>query len=216
MTFGGNRVWLIQFTDLVSLLLTFAVLLYAMRDPTPGPWFGQAVEQALPTPGTQPATATGDFQPLPDIPVLETPALLDLRYLAALLRTRAEGDGTLAQIGIVERPDGLLLSLPAQLTFAPGSAEIAAAGRAVLTDLGAILSRIRNGIEVHGRTDPTPITRGAYANNWDLALARAGNAATVLRDTGYRRDILIYGQVGLPGTDPAESRRVDILIRPGA
>lgn len=219
-----SSTWLISFTDVMALMLTFFVLLFAMSNPKQEDWeqltkkiqenfnrfYGQQENR-----GAQDAI---------NIQKINFSRALDLRYLKALFNDAwVETEPSLKAVSLIENGDSLIISLPQNLLFETGKAEIKPQASKALFTIATSLRRIKNRIEVVGHTDPTP-TRGGYgfASNWELSLARAASVAGVLENVGYDRPILIRGQAaGRYAELPADiseaqrrdlSRRVDIVI----
>lgn len=206
----GGRIWLISFTDFVCMTLAFFVMLYGMTDPNT-----QRV-QAL-------RTALGLPVPPPGNANLDRGQAADLGYLARVLETQLAADPALAGITLGRDGDQLVATLPTQVLFTPGSADISDGGRAVLFALGGLIANLRNAVDVVGHADPMPVAAGAgpYASNWELALARGRAVAAALRQAGYAPAITVRGQAdpyeGATGTaddqDRRARRRVDVVIR---
>lgn len=215
--------WLITFTDTIALMLTFFVLLYSMATPSKEQFeemtasmtrqFGQYFSQKL-NAGPQDAI---------EIDRIDFSDALDLSYLQSLLKARIADEELLQNTLILRQKNRLIISLPSQLLFDQGQAEIQTDGRRALFALGDILSRIRNAIEIIGHADPEPVSGvGQYQSNWELSLARASHVAGVLNSIGYKRAITVRGLSSarydqMPDTVPEEerlnyARRVDIVL----
>lgn len=216
----AGRAWLVTFTDLVCLMLTFFVMLYAMAEPDPRTF--QALAAGLS--GGAPPRQDGAERPLAAFTAesLDTEAAIDLGYLGRVFEAQMRGTPELSQVVITRRDDDLVLALPSDLLFAPGSADLSAAGEKALFVLGGIARNIGNAVEVVGHTDPTPIS-GAFPSNWELSLARARSVADSLRRSGYQRPVTVRGQADgrfaevAPWRPEAErlrlARRVDVVVR---
>lgn len=219
---AGNG-WMVTFVDLVSLMLTFFVMLFAMSNVTADRW-GNLVEamahQLNPSrETTQPLKS--DTQGIGQKQEFNA---INLDYLAEILQRDLPTNPELDGVVVRRLDDRLAVSLPGDLAFAPGSARFAKAGRAALGLLGSSLSKIDNRIEVYGHTDPSPRRAGPYASNWELSLDRALAVAAEMRRVGYRREIAAYGlgdsryadlSTALPEVERLMlARRVDIIIRP--
>ncbi len=211
--------WLTSFTDLVCLVLAFFVLLFAMSSPKEDMWRSVAtsVSQRFSSDVSDPSNH--DHTRF-NISVAE----IDLTYLYGVLHGGlANAPG--APVATVEQlPDRIVVMLPADLLFPPGSAQVSQQGAAALTVVGDVLSRIRNRIEVHGHADPNPVDSDGFRSNWDLSLARALSVAEALHQAGYERDIVTVGYgdsdyalmpTVLSRADRERlARRVDIVVRP--
>lgn len=222
---GAPPPWLITFADLVSLLLTFMVMLFATSGIAPERW-QQATASLAATidwPGRQLPQAGARF----GIGAGEPVAALDLDYLAEVLRAALFGMAGGADARITRQDDRLVLTLPA-LAFATGetrSADPSAA--AVLTTLIPTLRGIGNRIAAVGQGD-APAIRTAEpsgAADWGLPLARALAVAGILAEAGLDRPVGCYGLAERP-TDalgdwtgnegPAAAGRVDLVFYAGA
>lgn len=159
--------WLITFTDLVSLVLGFFVLLYAMQDHAP-------LQPAAPAP------PPAGHEVLP--PGLEAPLSLD--YLQAVVAQRLAEAPQLAGTVLSRRGERLVLHLPADLLFADGSDALRPEGRSLVTALVPLLASLPQGVEVLGHSDPRLYTGSVFLNNRDLSLARALAVADVLEAAG--------------------------------
>ena len=121
--------------------------------------------------------------------------------------------------------EGAGFTLPGEVVFGPGSAELTAAGRKVLRQMGQRLGRGEERIEVHGHTDSQP-TRGAsasrYPSNWELAGARAASVVRILVEAGVAPERIVA--VSHASFEPltsnetpqgrAQNRRIEIRLKP--
>ncbi len=213
--------WLVTFTDVMALMLTFFVLLYSMSVPQVEKWedLTEAISSRLSklegspfTEGTQDAI---------NIYRIDPSNALALGYLKTLLRQLLKHH-QIEDVVIFENANRLVVSLPSVLFFEEASAEMRPEGKKILFILGGALTRIQNRIEVVGHADPQPISGGRYSNNWELSLARGASVAMVLSNVGYDRNITVRGLSSgrfdeLPrdvdqDTRYSLSRRVDIVI----
>lgn len=216
--------WLVTFTDVIALMLTFFVLLYSMSTPQVDQWekitaslgnnFEKQFSRAF-------SSGTQDTINIDRIP---TTRALDLKYLKTLVTEHIKQEG-LKDVAVNEEDKSLVISLPSNLLFSAGAAEIISESKPAIYALGAILSRIKNRIEIIGHSDPRPINAGeqsAYQSNWELSLARSVAVSAMLRSAGYEREIIVRGLSSsrydeLPTTINEDerlalARRVDIVI----
>ncbi|MCB1556423.1 MAG: flagellar motor protein MotB [Alphaproteobacteria bacterium] len=220
---GGSQLWLITFTDVMALMLTFFVLLFSMSQPQEENW--STFSAALSSEFNRFLGMEFEQGGMDEINLerLSYEQALDLNYLKALMETVLEGSDALGDVTMETRDGRLMMSLPEDLLFEPGQADVSTEGARAIYALGGALSRIKNQIEVVGHTDPRPPGTGAaYNTNWSLSLARAANVAVILTNVGYRKDIVVRGMAESryddldEGLDPQErqrlSRRVDIVI----
>ncbi len=220
----GSALWLVTFTDVMALMLTFFVLLFSMSKTETTVW--TEMTSAL---RTELGSFYGDLYnegPLDEINLdrIKFNQALNLHYLKALMDEALVNSSYLQDVNILEQEDRLIVSLPQELLFDAGHAEVKEDGARALYTLGGALSRVKNKIEIVGHTDPRPLNNpeGDYKNNWELSMARAANVALILRKVGYGKDITMRGMASGRYEDLSSisneqerlslSRRVDIII----
>lgn len=217
----NGQAWLLTFTDLAALMLTFFVLLFSMSTIKDSDWQNlidslsprldrvQQVTIALP----QHEKSAEEVERLPGS---------DLDYLSAVLTEQMAANPELAEVRVTHEETRLVISVPGDLLFAPGSTELGEAGGKAAFTLAGVLRNLRNVIEIAGHADPTPPGRGSYPSNWELSLGRAVVLSDMLKGVGYRGEILVrgYGHARYAEVDPtldsvermARARRVDIIV----
>ncbi len=223
-TYKGSNIWIISFTDIMALMLTFFVLLYSMSAPEVESW--QEMTAALRKELNKhmgPAHNRGPSDSI-DIGKVDYNSALDLGYLETIINQLMQEEELLEGIRANQVGGTLLISLPQDLVFEPGSAEVSERGSDTLFALTTKLSRIRNSIEIIGHADPRAVSGSdaEFASNWDLSLSRALNVAAALKKIGYEEPIVVRGLSSalyedLPDAMPEEqrlriSRRVDIVV----
>lgn len=217
--FGGT--WLVSFTDVMALMLTFFVLMYAMSEPDKKYWIEatSALKQELHS-NYGPPFKSGIVERI-SLNRLSSRSALDLTYLHNLIDALKNETPALQSMVISTTEDRLIISLPEELLFEPGQTELNSETLHSVYTLGTLLSRLKNAVSVIGYTDDAPRTSGT-SSNWGLSLARAAAVAGLLENAGYERPIAIYGygesvMPNLPDDLPAEekkklARRVDLAI----
>ncbi len=219
-----NKAWMITFTDLVSLMLTFFVMLFAMSNVKVDKWDSMidALSHSLNASRTKAVAASSAEY---NIATIVRKQAINLDYLAGVLEKTVAEDEVLAHSRIMRLEDRLVIALPGDLLFTPARADLSEKARAAVFILGGVLRNIGNQIGINGHTDPVLVTGGAYTSNLELSLARAAAVANALRRSGYAEDIVAYGFADsrfsqLPDlpTDQrrALGRRVDIVVLPNA
>ncbi len=212
---GGHRktMWLISFTDLISLMLAFFVLMYSMSEPESQRWIRltrglsdtiPAARSTATTPSDRPADPRAAF----NAQAVEVRAAIDLNYLGALLRTQIGANAELAAVEVRREDDRVVIGLPGERMFDETGALFTDPGRRVLFLLGAVVGRIGNRIEVVGHAEREDQTAGAA---WERALTRAVAVSAALRETGYQRDLV--ARAVMAPLDGGGRVRVDIVVR---
>lgn len=215
-----RRTWMITFSDLVSLLLAFFVLLFSMYSVKFDRW--QSTVTSL-TEALNPrrADAVAPFPSAFNIGKVSQNRVIDLDYLATLLQQSLKEDALLSDGQVMRRDDRLIVALPGDLLFDPGRAVLSRKAREAIFSLGGIVRSLENQIGVNGHSDPVPLNSADYASNWELSLARAAAVANTLRRSGYEKEIVAYGFADsrydeLPPMNETKrhalARRVDIVV----
>lgn len=218
----GGSTWLISFTDVMALMLTFFVLLFAMSNPKKEDWeqltkniyesfnqFQGKIENR------------GDEDAI-NINKINFSQALDLSYLKAIIRKLIEQSPELQVVQVIDNANSLIISLPQDVLFESGSADLKSEANRALFILANSLRRIQNRVEIVGHTDPRPISGGAYSSNWELSLARAASVGAALQNVGYNKPLTLRGQASgrfedMPDTITMNdrldlSRRVDVVV----
>ncbi len=158
---GGGEGWLVTFSDLMTLLLTFFVLLLSMS----------SMDQTLISrisafsSNVSPISVSGPGR-VPDrirmvLAMLRQPAsvlekqdrIKDLLFPNDILPPELDAGTLKENLRILEHPEGVVLVLSDSLLFTPGSAEIPAKGRAVLEALTPLLHYSSADLNIAGHTD---------------------------------------------------------------
>ncbi len=220
----GSRIWLITFTDLVALMLTFFVMLFAMSSVKVSEWKNiiDSLSQTLRPSDEQPVpAATSTF----NIGTIFRKQAINLDYLSSVLNETVKGQPLLSAGHILRLEGRLIITLWGDLLFEEGGATMTDRGRRSLFVLGGVLQNIGNQVGVNGHSGPGLPAGSDYSSNWELSTARAAAVANALKQSGYTDDIIAYGYADsrsaqlsdLPeGVDGALARRIDIVIRPTA
>ena len=228
---GKSAIWLISFTDVMALMLTFFVLLFAMSHPKEEEWTGIAEEvqkQFSKFKGMQLNIGPRDSVNIQKINLGDAHSL---SYIKTLSEQHMGESEHLKTVSIIPQPpEGdrykfLIISFPENLLFEAGNTIINEKGSQALYDLAVFLDKIPNAVEIVGHADPRPIQKNdLYESNWELSLSRAASVAAALQNYGYKKDIIVRGQSSgrfedLPtslgvGERLSLSRRVDLVILP--
>jgi len=193
----AGRSWIVSFADLLSLLLSFMVMIFAVsnveRAPLREPVETLAVETLAETvnwPERELPTAAARFS----TERAKVTQALDLDYLGAVLETTLAADRLLGDLVIRRREDSLVVAMPGDLLFAPGEARLPEEVRPALDALARVLGNVTNRISILGHADPEPVREGGdYPSNWELSLARALAVAERLERAGLGRPVTCYG-----------------------
>lgn len=220
---GGMLRWLITYADLITLLLAFFIILYAMNRTQQVKF--SLVAQALANKFDS-ASAIGSA-PGPSIISgasgiqAQHRELVRLDHLASRLQTAVQKVGVAKQVSVTENQRGVLVSLNATVLFRPGSATLTPRSVAILDRVGQALASVPNQVEVAGYTDSTPIRTVQFPSNWQLSAMRSANVVYVLSRVPHlnpsRLAVMGFGRYHPRATNATsagrqKNRRVDILV----
>lgn len=193
----GAPVWMVTFSDLMTLILVFFILLFSMSvvDATKFRAVAESFQDR----------AIFDFypslmpfdNPAEDIDVKRDPfdVILDPsddpqtneanQELDKLLQEVQQFlvDNQLKDVISASRDErGVVLVLQERTLFETAEAEILEGARPFLTKVGTLLSGIPNLVKVEGHTDSRPINTFRFPSNWELSGARASSVIRYLAE----------------------------------
>ncbi len=177
----GAPGWMTTFADLMSLLLTFFILLLSFSTLEE-----RKVKEAL-------SSLKGALGVMPrsneprDRPDIRPPSIMkpiraqDVQVQARRLRESLRSRGLERQVEVGEMKKGILrIRIPSSVLFRSGSAQLLESSRPVLEGVSELLEMHLEGfnsdIQVEGHTDDIPISAGlqeTFPSNWELSTARA-------------------------------------------
>lgn len=161
--------WLVSYADLLTNLLAFFVMLFAISNVTQARW--EMLTQAL-TNKQDPAVGVVDIK----------------ERLDRFIRDQGLQD----EIGTRLDSKGLEVRFRTSLLFGSAEAELTRDAERVLTPVAQALASLANQheITVEGHADDVPIHTPLYASNWELSAKRSVNVVRVLIEHGVPRDWL--------------------------
>lgn len=190
---GGSPSWMTSFSDLMTLLLTFFILLFSMSSVSDTKFNAASASMnlafvgqdggLLPEEEAIVSEKTGDYEKAEDLNAAETaipPELLDLYEEMEQSLQQQDLETT---IGIDVDSEGIYLEVKDSILFDSGSAEIVATGQKTLNTLAEMINQVENEIIVEGYTDDVPMVSGKYESNWELSTARALSVVRYLSES---------------------------------
>jgi chemotaxis protein MotB len=214
--------WLLTYSDLITLLMIFFIVLYAMSNIDAKKYSNMAQSMNIAMGGGgKSIIGTSDNSSIKD----SSPAVItEEQKLSGL---KGEVDQYLNDAGLSGNVStqlderGLVIRMENSILFDSGKADIKPESKNILLKIGQTLNKIVNYIRVEGHTDNVPIRSSLFRSNWDLSAARATNVVELfvneskvsparLSEVGYGE----YRPVATNETDAgrAKNRRVDIVI----
>ena len=203
----NHEAWAIPFADLLTLLLAFFVVMYAISSLNTGKYRVLADALSVAFKGGTVAEDAGPLRPsgVSGLTVLDAvagrgpvapppptgerrvagpPEMLNAGRIAMRVAQAAAPLVMRDQVTVRQHPLWVEVEIRNDVLFASGSAELNPAAEDVLTKLAVTLQGFGNPIRIEGHTDDIPIERGRYRDNWDLSAARAVSVVRVLAANG--------------------------------
>lgn len=215
---------MVTYSDLVTLLLTFFVLLLSMAnmDPVRFTQAAASIQDAL---GVHAVPAHTDFQ----LPIMPSPPITKFnpinqettQKIYERIKSQLENLKLNQDISLIRKDsDTILLRVNNSILFKSGQAKVAPLSYSILRNLANIIRPLPMTLRIEGHTDNQPIQNNSI-DNWDLSAARA---VSVLRffnrsdllpldrmaAVGYGKDRPIASNDTEEGR--AQNRRVDFLL----
>lgn len=207
---GGldQTAWMVTFSDLLTLLMTFFILLFAAADPVPPKTLQEAFGQ---TTGVFGSFRTGFLEK-----IMVTPRRDISQDLVQVFLTEIGA----SEIEVKQDPRGLVMVLPTDTFFRPGGVTLNRKARKRIDQLTAFLKVTKHRIRVEGHTDNRERPRGPVPDRWRLSLARANTVLERLVVRGIpeaRLSLTGYGPVkprfkNFSRKGRAGNRRVELVI----
>jgi len=190
--------WLLTYSDLITLLMAFFVIMYALSrvDADKFKKLAVTLSSAFHNPMTSPVDMPGVGGRDGTDPTLDEkgdpqakPEKTELEKLAGQLQDLIKLEGLENSVTVTTNAGGhkLMLRLSDSLLFDAGKADMMPGAEILMSKIASIISRAGKQVRVEGHTDNVPIHSAQYDSNWQLSTARA---TTVIR--------FLITQYGLP------------------
>jgi chemotaxis protein MotB len=192
--------WLITYSDMVTLLLSFFLLMYSFSV------FSEGSRQEL---VEELRTVSSNKVPV------ERPRE-DLEKAARDIAAQFKKDEAFVENTETE----VTVGLSSEVTFASGDDALSPGGREALVKAGGILAKLPNTVRIEGHTDAIPMRGPRFSSNWHLSAARAQSVVKLLIENGVdarRMQVVGFGDVRPRATNDtpegrAANRRIEIKI----
>ncbi len=183
--------WLLTYADLITLLLAFFVIMYAISTADVKK-FGRLAASM------QKAFNVGVLQGQTDFTTIDEggPTLATItqamsmeafEYISKELDTymKQEGmEGLEGKVTVVMRDEGIAIILSDNALFASGQAALGSPAKKLLTKISEMLIKLPNEIRIEGHTDNIPPNNPEFPTNWDLSMARALSVVRFMSEEG--------------------------------
>ncbi|MEZ4218364.1 MAG: flagellar motor protein MotB [Myxococcota bacterium] len=201
----GAPAWMATFSDMMSLLFVFFVLLlsFATMDATKFRDALGSVQEALGVQFEHPGDVQGMTTSVVEMSQRESTSELSLIEMASLRKTSGKtGDGNgedmVAQarqmvkglklgniVEVVSGSRGVTIRVKGQVLFEPGTTELRAEAFPLLDEIIALTRAFPYHLTIEGHTDDTPVSPGARLTNWEISTRRAIAALRYFEEVGH-------------------------------
>lgn len=225
--------WLISYSDFITLLFGFFVVMYAISSVNEGKY--RVLSHTLQAAFDQDSRSTDPIQigeldlsasphiiDVPDSTGYQDPDVGDTHIEPSVeaVAERLAGFIEADDVRVRQNNDWLEISLDSQLMFSAGTAQLSPAAQAILADTAEYLVGFDNPVTVEGYTDNVPAASKLYPSNWELSAGRASAVARSLVAGGVDQERLAavgYGENHALATNAtpagrAENRRVVVVV----
>jgi chemotaxis protein MotB len=232
----NHEAWAIPYADLMTLLLAFFVVMYAVSVVNEGKYRVASEALAEAFNGSNPVLVRDASSKLPpkspasSRPLPATAASSanvgpskDLQRIEDLVRKALQPLIDRKLVVVRGGPDRLEIEIRTDVLFPSGVASLSTPAQGVLSSIASILAPFGNALRIEGFTDNVPIATAAFPSNWELSAARAASVARLFAEHGVdpaRMGIVGWGEVR-PIADNAttegrnQNRRVLVVVMGG-
>lgn len=225
-----SQEWLTTYSDMMTLILTFFVLLYSFSlvDKRKFQQVAQSMASAFNGGSNVVISSSGSIGPVPtdgnpgkdstsSIGVAEG----ELEKMYKDVMGFVKNKDMEAKVSIKKDTRGILIEIQDKILFDSGKADIKSGSYNLLNDISELLNKFPNEVIIEGHTDNLPISRGYYKSNWELSTDRAVKVVKYFVDNkkmdGKRFQAVGCGEYRPIATNSTPqgrqtNRRVNILI----
>lgn len=210
----AEKRWLATFADLITLLLTFFVIMLGMAQ-VDLERFKHAIQSLRRDRGVEEnspefvsegdSLATGDFHESnkvktveftdlehvdSKISILKTEVSEDLTELMTQLQNIVKKNKLEGKVKLEASKNGIRLRVKGKLLFDSGKAELKPDAWQLINGISIALKKNDFYLLVEGHTDTRPITTAQFPSNWELSGARAASVIRYMIDKGVNKSKL--------------------------
>ncbi len=209
--------WLVTYSDMVTLLLTFFVMIVAMSEIKKA----NLMEAMSYFRGR--TSVFMNAQPVPTIPQpsRDTESQEKAKQVESLLDF-VETQNLQDKVQINYEEESMHIVITDEVMFPTGSVVLQETAREILSLVAQASPDSTESITVIGHTDNMPISTFQYPSNWELSAARAASVVRFLIDQDNALPPEMYQAIGKGEYEPVESndtpegrarnRRIELLI----
>ncbi len=193
---AGSPPWMATFADLVTLLMCFFVLLFAMST-TQQETYKELVKslrsalgaQAVPESGTREGLtmhAVPSEEPSDNQAIDELGGMIEkeMEEIVSEVRELVLFNKLGGEVSVTKTDDGVVITLSDLLLFSQGGTALSEKGHDILRKVAVVLSKLAYHVKIKGHTDSSPIASATFPSNWELSSVRASTVVRLLVKNG--------------------------------
>ncbi len=221
---GGIPEWVVTYGDMMSLLLTFFILLAAFSELKKEHEYQKVITAVKEAFGYAGGVGVMPSRDPPLRSMIETLENMARKQLDENTVSQASAEGPQGKRVKVSRvQEGLMFTIGGSLGFEPGSAVLLPSAREPLLNVAKLLRGRNNKVEIRGHAATKALPPGSpFKDLWDLSYARAKAVKDFLiLEGGLHEEVMVV--MALSDTEPvaprtydpeaqAENRRVEIIM----
>jgi chemotaxis protein MotB len=193
----GAPSWVMTFADLVTLLVVFFILLFAMGSIEEEKWkqMKSSLKDAL---GQENIPEAGIREGLDVIKekVLDETTIHAVDEVGAMVAKEVEEIASeveefvfknklAGKVEVSSDERGAIITLSDTVMFPPGKSRMTYTGDEIIKQVFDILKQFSYQVKIEGHTDNVPMNTAQYPSNWELSAARAAEVARKLVKAGF-------------------------------
>lgn len=191
----GAAGWLMTYGDMMTLLLCFFVLLFAMSETEMQSWTQlvnslkvaigkQSVPEAGTREGLQMTTRGISLSRIDAVDELGGMVIKELDGIESKVKEFILTNSLGGQVKVDQDGRGAIITISDMLLFPPARAEFNTDGEELLVKIGEMLKQFDYHIKVEGHTDGISISSERYKSNWELSTSRASEIVRFFIENG--------------------------------
>ncbi len=193
----GSPAWVMTFADLVTLLMVFFILLFAMGSIEDEKWrqIKSSLRDAL---GQEEIPEAGVREGLDVIKEnkLDEATIHAIDEVGAMVAKEVEEIASeveefvfknklAGKVDVSADERGAVITLSDTVMFPPGKSRMTYTGDEIIKQVFDILKQFSYQVKIEGHTDNAPIRTERFPSNWELSAARAAEVARKLVRAGF-------------------------------
>ena len=232
----GAPMWMATFADLVTLLMVFFILLFAMGTIEEQKWklIKESLKDAL---GQDEVPKAGTREGLDVLKeaVLEEKTIHAVDEVGAMVAKEVSDIASeveefvyknklAGQVEVSSDERGAIITLSDTVLFPAGKARMTFTGSEIIKEVFSLLKQFDYDVKIEGHTDNIAIRTAQFPSNWELSAGRAADVARMLVQAGFPPEKLsIEGFAQYRPKVPNDSvknrginRRIEIVYQRGS